>query len=73
MDLQDKLNKVAKDQMDYATDNGSSVLSTCDERGWDKDVWNNKKEIIKKLRDCGYKVSVKVGWGVTDIITTKIK
>jgi hypothetical protein len=69
--LKEKLTRIAKQEMDYATENGSSTLSTCDYRGWDKDVWNNRQLIIKKLRDCGYNVSVKVAWGVTDIVTTK--
>ena len=70
-DLREKLTRIAKEQMDYATMKGHSTLSTSDYSGWDEDVWHNRHAIIKKLRDCGYKVSVSVSWGVTDIVTTK--
>jgi hypothetical protein len=70
-DLKAKLIKIAEKEMEYANRDGSSKLSTCDYRGWDKDVWKYRKEIIQKIRDCGYNVSVSVAWGVTDIVTTK--
>jgi len=70
-ELKNKLNEIAKKEMEYADMRGSSKLSTCDYRGWDKDVWNHRAAIIKKIRDGGYNVSVSVSWGVTDILITK--
>ena len=70
-ELKNKLNEIAKTQMKYADMNGSTKLSTCDHRGWDKDVWNHRGAIIEKIRDSGYNISVSVSWGVTDILITK--
>ena len=70
-ELKDKLSRIAKREMEYADKNGYSQLSTCDYGGWDKDVWNHREAIIKKIRESGYNVSVSVSWGVTDIKITK--
>lgn len=70
-DLREKLTRIAKEEMDNATKNGYSTLSTCDYSGWDKDVWHNRQAIVKKIRSCGYNVSITVAWGVTDITTTQ--
>ena len=70
-ELNNKLNAIAKEEMDYADKNGSTTLSTCDHHSWDLDVWRHRAAIIKKIRDSGYNVSVSVSWGVTDILITK--
>lgn len=70
--LEQKINKIIDDELEYADKRGSTKLSTCDHYNWDRDVWNHRHQIIEEIRRRGYSVSVSTNWGVTDINITKI-
>jgi hypothetical protein len=68
--LRDKILKAVEIECQYATRDGSSKLSVCDHSNWDKDLYNFRHQIIDKIRERGFNVSVNSKWGVLDIVTT---
>jgi len=69
--LEEKLQECVNSQCEYAESNGSTRLSTCSARNWDKDVWNHRGAIIDAIRSRGYRVSEETNFGVLDITITK--
>jgi len=69
--LKEKLLAVVNDRCERASDVGTATLSVCDHSGWDKDYWAYRHEIIAKIREKGYNVSVSTSYGVTDIVITE--
>ena len=70
-DLKKKLQNVVDTECEYADKEGSSRLSTCSHRHWDKNVWNHRSQIIQAIKDRGYIVSQSTNHGVLDIVTTQ--
>ena len=68
--LKEKLNKNISYHIERVAETGSSTFSTCDYRGWDKDIWNYRHSIIDKLTDEGYCVESAVNHGVLDVTIT---
>ena len=69
-ELKEKLKANIKYHIDRVAKTGSSSFSTCDYRGWDKDIWNHRHSIIDKLADQGYRVESAVNHGVLDVTIT---
>ena len=46
---------------------GKTKFSTCDYRGWDRDIWDFRHTIFEKLRARNYGVSASMNWGVMDV------
>jgi hypothetical protein len=69
-ELKEKLNKEINCHLNSVKESGSSKFSTCDYRGWDKDIWNHRHQIIDKLRDKGLNISTQINWGVLDVTIT---
>ena len=69
-ELKEKLNKNITYHIDRVAKTGSSSFSTCDYRGWDKDIWNHRHSIIDKLSEQGYRVESAVNHGVLDVTIT---
>ena len=73
-ELKEKLKENIQHHVDRVAKTGSSSFSTCDYRGWDKDIWNHRHSIIDKLVRAGYRVESSVNHGVLDIdITANLK
>lgn len=68
--LKEKLKTNIKYHVDRVAETGSSSFSTCDYRGWDKDIWNHRHSIIDKLVSTGYRVESAVNHGVLDVQIT---
>ena len=69
-ELKEKLKLNIQHHVDRVTKTGSSTFSTCDYRGWDKDIWTHRHSIIGKLTDMGFDVSQAVNHGVLDVVIT---
>lgn len=69
-ELKEKLKTNIKYHIDRVAEKGSSSFSTCDYRGWDKDIWNHRHSIIDKLIDLGLNVESAVNHGVLDVTIT---
>ena len=69
-ELKEKLNKNIEYHKKRVAERGSSSFSTCDYRGWDKDIWNHRHSIIDKLVSTGYCVESAVNHGVLDVKIT---
>jgi hypothetical protein len=69
-ELKEKLNKNIEHHKERVAKTGSSSFSTCDYRGWDKDIWNHRHSIIDKLVSTGYRVESAVNHGVLDVTIT---
>jgi hypothetical protein len=69
-ELKEKLNKNIEYHKERVAETGSSSFSTCDYRGWDKDIWNHRHSIIDKLIDLGFNVESAVNHGVLDVTIT---
>ena len=69
-ELKEKLKLNIQHHVDRVTKTGSSTFSTCDYRGWDKDIWNHRHSIIDKLVSTGYRVESSVNHGVLDVAIT---
>ena len=69
-ELKEKLNKNITYHKEQVAKTGSSSFSTCDYRGWDKDIWNHRHSIIDKLVSTGYRVESAVNHGVLDVTIT---
>ena len=68
--LKEKLNKNITYHVEQVAETGSSSFSTCDYRGWDKDIWNHRHSIIDNLVTKGYRVESAVNHGVLDVTIT---
>ena len=68
--LRDKILKAVETECQYATRDGSSKLSVCDHSNWDRDLYSFRHQIIDKIKERGFNVSVTSNWGVLDIVTT---
>ena len=68
--LKEKLKTNIKYHIDRVAETGSSSFSTCDYRGWDKDIWNHRHSIIDNLVTKGYRVESAVNHGVLDVTIT---
>ena len=69
-ELKEKLNKLINGHVERITETGSSTFSTCDYRGWDKDIWVHRHSIIDRLVSTGYRVESAVNHGVLDVTIT---
>ena len=69
-ELKEKLKENIQHHVDRVAKKGSSSFSTCDYRGWDKDIWNHRHSIIDKLVRAGYRVESSVNHGVLDVAIT---
>ena len=69
-ELKQKLKENIQHHVDRVAKTGSSSFSTCDYRGWDKDIWNHRHSIIDKLVSTGYRVESSVNHGVLDVAIT---
>lgn len=69
-ELKEKLKTNIKYHIDRVAEKGSSSFSTCDYRGWDKDIWNHRHSIIDNLVTKGYRVESAVNHGVLDVTIT---
>ena len=69
-ELKEKLNKNITYHKEQVAEKGSSSFSTCDYRGWDKDIWNHRHSIIDNLVTKGYRVESAVNHGVLDVTIT---
>jgi len=69
-ELKEKLNKNITYHVEQVAETGSSSFSTCDYRGWDKDIWNHRHSIIDNLVTKGYRVESAVNHGVLDVTIT---
>ena len=69
--ITEKLQNIINDYCDSANKYGSAKLSTCNYSGWDRDIWNHHSAIITAIQKRGYRVTVSVNWGVTDILIVK--
>ena len=69
-ELKEKLKENIQHHVDRVAKTGSSSFSTCDYRGWDKDIWNHRHSIIDKLVSTGYRVESSVNHGVLDVAIT---
>ena len=69
-ELKEKLKTNIKYHIDRVALTGSSTFSTCDYRGWDKDIWTHRHSIIDKLSDMGFNISQGVNHGVLDVVIT---
>ena len=70
--IEEKLIGIINTECKYADENGSSKFSTCNNRNWDKDVWNFRNSIIETIKKRGYNVTTETNHGVLDITTTKV-
>ena len=69
-ELKEKLKANIEYHKERVAETGSSSFSTCDYRGWDKDIWNHRHSIIDKLVSTGYCVESAVNHGVLDVTIT---
>ena len=69
-ELKEKLKANIEYHKERVAKTGSSSFSTCDYRGWDKDIWNHRHSIIDNLVTKGYRAESAVNHGVLDVTIT---
>ena len=71
MNTEQEIQNLIDNMANNVENTGSAKLSVCDERNWDKDLWNYRHQIMDALRGRGYIVNSSTNYGVLDIVVTK--
>ena len=68
--MEDKINNFVRETANVVEKEGKSKFSICDHRNWDRDLWDYRETIFRKLRERKYNVSTSINWGVMDVTVT---
>ena len=71
MNTEQEIQNLIDGMVNNVENDGTAKLSVCDARGWDKDLWNYRRQIMDALRGRGYIVSSSTNYEVLDIVVTK--
>ena len=71
MNTEQEIQNLIDGMVNNVENDGTTKLSVCDERDWDKDLWNYRHQIMDALRGRGYIVNSSTNYGVLDIVVTK--
>jgi len=71
MNAEQEIQNLIDNMANNVENTGSAKLSVCDERNWDKDLWNYRHQIMNALRGRGYVVNSSTNYEVLDIVVTK--
>jgi len=71
MNIQHEIQNLIDNMANNVENTSSAKLSVCDERNWDKNLWEYRHQIMDALRARGYIVNSSTNYGVLDIVVTK--
>jgi len=71
MNVEQEIQSIIDNMANHVEKTGSTKLSVCNERNWDKDLWNYRHQIMDALRGRGYIINSSTNYEVLDIIVTK--
>ena len=71
MNIQHEIQNLIDNMANNVENTSSAKLSVCDERNWDKNLWEYRHQIMDALRGRGYIVNSSTNYGVLDIVVTK--
>jgi len=71
MNIEHEIQNLIDNMANNVENTGSAKLSVCDERNWDKNLWEYRHQIMDTLRGRGYIVNSSTNYEVLDIVVTK--
>jgi len=69
--IEGEIQNLIDGMVDRVENDGTAKLSVCDARGWDKNLWNYRHQIMDALKGKGYVINSSTNYEVLDIVVTK--